>query len=46
VINANVAAQRLALIWLGVGVLVLAGLYAAGRRPTLSGMSISVKDAA
>ncbi|UWZ40688.1 APC family permease [Dactylosporangium roseum] len=39
VINANVAAQRLALIWLGVGVLVLAGLYAAGRRPTLSGMS-------
>ena len=39
VINANVAAQRLALIWLGVGVLVLAGLYAAGRRPTLSGMN-------
>ncbi|MFF5233656.1 APC family permease [Dactylosporangium sp. NPDC000521] len=38
VINANVAAQRLALIWLGAGVLVLAGLYAAGRRPTLSGM--------
>ncbi|MEV0136659.1 APC family permease [Dactylosporangium sp. NPDC050688] len=38
VINANVAAQRLALIWLGVGVVVLAGLYAAGRRPTLSGM--------
>ncbi|MEV6925558.1 APC family permease [Dactylosporangium sp. NPDC051485] len=47
VINANVAAQRLALIWLGVGVLVLAGLYAAGRRPTLSGMTASAsKDAA
>ena len=47
VINANVAAQRLALIWLGVGVLVLAGLYAAGRRPTLSGMSTSTsKDPA
>ena len=47
VINANVAAQRLALIWLGVGVVVLIGLYAAGRRPTLSGMSTSTtKDAA
>ena len=46
VINANVAAQRLALLWLGVGVLVLIGLYAAGRRPTLSGMSTSAsKDA-
>ncbi|MEV6922914.1 APC family permease [Dactylosporangium sp. NPDC051485] len=47
VINANVAAQRLALIWIVIGVLVLIGLYAAGRRPTLSGMSTSAsKEAA
>ncbi|WP_327009675.1 APC family permease [Dactylosporangium sp. NBC_01737] len=47
VINANVAAQRLALIWLGIGVVVLIGLYAAGRRPTLSGMTTpTAKDAA
>jgi amino acid transporter len=37
--NANVAAQRLGFVWIGVGVLVLAGLYAAGRRPELSGFS-------
>jgi amino acid transporter len=37
--NANVAAQRLGFVWIGVGVLVLVGLYAAGRRPELSGFS-------
>ncbi len=37
-VNANVAAQRLAFVWLGVGVVVLIGLYAAGRRPVLSGL--------
>lgn len=36
--NANVAAQRLAFVWLGIGVVVLAGLYAVGRRPRLAGM--------
>jgi amino acid transporter len=35
VINANILAQVVGLIWLGVGALVLIGLYAAGRRPTL-----------
>ncbi|MGA8114677.1 MAG: APC family permease [Actinocatenispora sp.] len=35
VINAQVAAQVLGIVWLGVGALVLIGLYAAGRRPTL-----------
>jgi amino acid transporter len=40
VINANVAAQRLGLVWLGVGVVILGGLYAAGRRPELSGQSM------
>jgi hypothetical protein len=37
-INANVSAQRLGVIWLGVGGVVLLGLYATGRRPQLSGM--------
>jgi amino acid transporter len=35
VINANVAAQRLGFVWLGLGVLVLAVLYLRGRRPTV-----------
>ncbi|WP_346535606.1 APC family permease [Micromonospora sp. DPT] len=39
VINANIAAQRLGLAWLALGVLVLAGLYATGRRPVLSGLA-------
>ncbi|WP_229783477.1 APC family permease [Pilimelia anulata] len=34
-VNANLLAQQVGLIWLGVGVLVLAGMYAAGRRPRL-----------
>ena len=37
-VNANVAAQRLAFVWLGIGVVILVGLYAAGRRPVLSGL--------
>ncbi|MEV4199356.1 APC family permease [Micromonospora globbae] len=36
--NANVAAQRLGFVWIGLGVLVLIGLYLAGRRPVLSGL--------
>ncbi|MFI6266673.1 APC family permease [Micromonospora sp. NPDC051006] len=39
VVNANIAAQRLGLAWLALGVLVLAGLYVAGRRPVLSGFA-------
>ncbi|OKI50967.1 APC family permease [Micromonospora sp. CB01531] len=39
VVNANIAAQRLGLAWLALGVLVLAGLYLSGRRPVLSGMA-------
>jgi amino acid transporter len=35
VINAQVAAQTLGFIWLGVGVLLLVGLLATGRRPRL-----------
>jgi len=36
--NANVAAQRLAFIWLGIGVVVLIVLYLVGRRPRLAGL--------
>ena len=39
VVNANVAAQRLGFVWLTLGLLALAGLYAAGRRPELSGLA-------
>ncbi|MFJ8582796.1 APC family permease [Micromonospora sp. NPDC093277] len=39
VVNANIAAQRLGLAWLTLGVIVLAGLYLTGRRPTLSGLA-------
>ncbi len=41
VINANVAAQRLGFVWLGIGVIALVVLYGAGRRPTLSGLKDS-----
>jgi len=37
-INANVAAQRIGLIWIGLGIVVLIGLTLAGRRPRLSGL--------
>ncbi|MEV4708337.1 APC family permease [Actinoplanes sp. NPDC049316] len=37
--NANVAAQRLGFVWIGLGVLVLIGLYLTGRRPELSGFA-------
>ncbi|MEV0614076.1 APC family permease [Nonomuraea sp. NPDC050404] len=37
VINANVLAQVLGLVWLGVGIAVLIALYALGRRPSLTG---------
>jgi amino acid transporter len=36
--NANVAAQKLGFVWIGLGVLVLILMYATGRRPRLSGM--------
>jgi amino acid transporter len=39
VVNADVAAQTLGFVWLGIGVAVLIGLTAAGRRPVLAGMS-------
>jgi hypothetical protein len=39
VVNANVAAQRLGFVWIGLGVVVLLGLYVTGRRPELPGLS-------
>ncbi|MGP4098625.1 APC family permease [Nonomuraea sp. KM90] len=40
VINANVLAQFLGLAWLVVGVVVMAVLYALGRRPAVRGMPV------
>ena len=45
VVNANIAAQRLGLAWLGLGVLVLAGLYA-DRPPTRAVRSGTAQPAA
>jgi amino acid transporter len=39
VVNANIAAQRLGLAWLALGLVVLAGLYLSGRKPVLSGLA-------
>ena len=38
IINANVLAQTVGFIWIGIGVLILAGLYIVGNRPTLEGL--------
>ncbi len=37
--NASIAAQRLGFVWIGLGVLVLVGMYATGHRPKLSGLA-------
>ncbi|MBA2558397.1 MAG: APC family permease, partial [Propionibacteriales bacterium] len=39
IIKANVAAQKLGLTWLAIGVLVLIFFYSTGRRPQLAGMA-------
>ncbi len=39
IIKANVAAQKLGLTWLAVGIAVLIFFYATGRRPQLAGMA-------
>jgi amino acid transporter len=39
VVNANVAAQRLGFVWLGLGAVVLLIMYMTGRRPALSGLA-------
>ncbi|MGW2763278.1 APC family permease [Streptomyces sp. NPDC001275] len=45
VVNANIAAQRLGFVWLGVGVVVLAGLLLTGRRPRLAAMEATDEPA-
>jgi amino acid transporter len=45
VINANVAAQRLGVVWIGLGIVVLIILSIAGRRPQLAGMNAQTEDA-
>jgi amino acid transporter len=37
--NANILAQKVGGIWIGVGVLVLIGLYIVGNKPTLEGLA-------
>lgn len=44
VINANIAAQVLGFVWLGIGVVVLIGFYATGRRPELAGLSSDASE--
>ncbi|WP_203720767.1 APC family permease, partial [Paractinoplanes brasiliensis] len=39
IVNANVLAQRLGFVWLGLGVLILLGMTLAGRRPRLAGLT-------
>ncbi|MGI5157684.1 APC family permease [Microbispora sp. CA-102843] len=39
VINASIAAQVLGFVWLAIGVVILAGSYLMGRRPTLSAVT-------
>src|SRR3712207_4647335 len=44
VINADVAAQELGFVWLGIGVALLVFLLATGRRPDLSAVEAGSKD--
>ncbi|WP_424535147.1 APC family permease [Sphaerisporangium viridialbum] len=44
VINAKVAAQVLGFVWLAIGVIILAGSYMMGRRPTLSAINTEVSE--
>ncbi|NMO52414.1 APC family permease [Actinoplanes sp. TBRC 11911] len=44
VINADVAAQRLGFVWLGIGVIILISFYVTGRKPELAGMGAEVSE--
>jgi amino acid transporter len=44
--NANILAQRVGLVWLGLGVVVLLVMTAAGRRPQLAGIEAPDTDLA
>lgn len=45
-INAKVAAQLLGVVWAGLGLVVLAGLHAAGRRPRIPDLLAAGQDLA
>jgi amino acid transporter len=44
VINADVAAQRLGFVWLGIGVIILISFYVTGRKPQLAGLGAEVSE--
>ncbi|MEU4420905.1 APC family permease [Actinoplanes sp. NPDC024001] len=44
VINADIAAQTLGFLWLGIGVIVLITFYLTGRRPELAGLAEGSKQ--
>ena len=46
IIRANVAAQRIGLLWLAIGAIVLVAFYLTGRRPRLAGLNQEESDAA
>jgi amino acid transporter len=45
IVNAKILAQVVGLIWIGVGVLILIGLYAVGNKPSLEGLASDRKSA-
>lgn len=46
IVNANVLAQQLGFVWLGLGLLVLAVMVMTGRRPRLAGLDDTAGDVA
>jgi amino acid transporter len=44
--NANILAQWVGGVWIGIGLLILGGLYAVGNRPTLEGLATDRQAAA
>ena len=46
VVNAHILAQKVGGIWIGVGVLILAGLYLSGRTPKMSGFDPEREESA
>jgi amino acid transporter len=46
VINADVAAQRLGFVWLGIGVIILISFYVSGRKPSLAGLNAVPEESA
>jgi amino acid transporter len=45
IINANILAQWVGGVWIGVGILILIGLYAVGNKPSLEGLATDRESA-